>query len=384
MRGNQIDRRRFLRLSSGLAATAVLADGLWSKALAASVESGPGPYGSLRPADENGIMLPQGFSSRVVAQANARVPGTQHTWHIFPDGGATFAGPQGEYVYVSNSEVQFVGGVGAIRFSAAGQVLDAYSICSGTNKNCAGGKTPWGTWLTCEEVSQGGVLECDPFAANSQVRRDALGRFTHEAVAVHPTSGLLYLTEDQPDGCLYRFAPTRLGDLSAGELQVASVSSSGEVVWYEVPQPGGSSFQPTRRQVPEASHFNGGEGIVYSAGRVYFTTKGDNRVWEYDPGREQLGVLYDAREDPGRQLTGVDNITASSAGDLVVAEDGGNMELVLITTGGTASALLRVVGQDDSELTGPAFDPSGTKLYFSSQRGGRSGQGITYEVSGPF
>ncbi|MFM8409977.1 MAG: translocation protein TolB, partial [Alphaproteobacteria bacterium] len=72
----------------------------------------------------------------------------------------------------------------------------------------------------------------------------------------------------------------------------------------------------------------------------------------------------------------------SAWGDVVVAEDGGNMELVLITPDGGASALLRVTGQDESEIAGPAFDPSGTRLYFSSQRG--DGAGITYEVSGPF
>jgi secreted PhoX family phosphatase len=98
----------------------------------------------------------------------------------------------------------------------------------------------------------------------------------------------------------------------------------------------------------------------------------------------RLSVLYDANLDPGRQLTGVDNIAASSGGDLVVAEDGGNMELVLLTAQGEAAPLLRVVGQDGSELTGPAFDPSGTRLYFSSQRGGPAQLGITYEVTGPF
>jgi secreted PhoX family phosphatase len=117
---------------------------------------------------------------------------------------------------------------------------------------------------------------------------------------------------------------------------------------------------------------------------VYFTTKGDNRVWEYDPVNERISVLYDASSPSGGILTGVDNVEASGGGDLFVAEDGGNMELVLITPDNTASAFLRVSGQAGSEITGPAFNPAGTRLYFSSQRGGSNGRGVTYEISGPF
>jgi secreted PhoX family phosphatase len=115
---------------------------------------------------------------------------------------------------------------------------------------------------------------------------------------------------------------------------------------------------------------------------VYFTTKGDNRVWDLDTREDRLTVLYDAALDPTMQLTGVDNVTAGRSGDLLVAEDGGNMELVIITPGGVVAPLLRVVGQDGSELTGPAFDPTGRRLYVSSQRG--AGLGITYEIAGPF
>ena len=85
-----------------------------------------------------------------------------------------------------------------------------------------------------------------------------------------------------------------------------------------------------------------------------------------------------------KQLGGVDNVTVARNGDVVVAEDGGNMELVLLQPGGLpALALLRIEGQPGSEITGPAFDPSGKRLYFSSQRGS-DGRGITYEVRGPF
>jgi secreted PhoX family phosphatase len=115
---------------------------------------------------------------------------------------------------------------------------------------------------------------------------------------------------------------------------------------------------------------------------VYFTTKGDNRLWHLDTRESSLTVLYDAALDPTMQLTGVDNVTHSRGGDLFVAEDGGNMELVMLTPNGVVAPLLRVVGQAGSELAGPAFDPTGRRLYVSSQRGG--GSGITYEIRGPF
>jgi secreted PhoX family phosphatase len=94
--------------------------------------------------------------------------------------------------------------------------------------------------------------------------------------------------------------------------------------------------------------------------------------------------LYDASSPSGGILTGVDNISATSSGDLYIAEDGGNMELVLITPDNQSAAFLRVMGQSGSELTGPASSPDGTRLYFSSQRGGSNGRGIAYEIRGPF
>lgn len=374
-----------MRLASGLAAGALASNSLWSKAFAAPVVSIPsGPYGALRSADANGIRLPTGFTSRVIARASSKVAGTNYTWHRAPDGGATFGTSDGGWIYVSNSEYD-PGGVGAVRFSAAGVITNAYAICTGTRSNCAGGATPWGTWLTCEEYSGGRVWECNPQSANSQVVRPALGSFKHEAAAVDPGTGYVYLTEDETNGRFYRFRPSIASNLSAGVLEVARVSS-GVVTWSVVPRPNPSSptSDPTRLQVSTSTAFNGGEGIVYSQGILYFTTKGDNKIWEYDPANERISVLYEANNPSGGILTGVDNIYASGSGDLFVAEDGGNMELVLIAPDNTASAFLRVTGQSSSEITGPAFNPAGTKLYFSSQRGGSNARGITYEISGPF
>ncbi|MGH9247250.1 MAG: alkaline phosphatase PhoX [Acidimicrobiales bacterium] len=372
-------RREFVRAT--LVGGGVLAlGGSWSPLLGAGVSAAAdSPYGPLRPPDGNGLALPAGFTSRVIATTGQRVPGSRYRWHAAPDGGATFAMPDGGWVYVSNSEVaERGGGVGMVRFDSGGAITDARSILTGTIRNCAGGPTPWGTWLSCEEYPMGRVWECDPEGESPAVVRPAMGRFNHEAAAVDPVRGFVYLTEDRPDGGLYRFRPNAYPDLSAGRLQILT-ETGGVLRWRRVPDPSASQTE-TRYQVPDTKRFNGGEGAWWATGRVWFTTKGDNRVWFYRPRTNRLVIRYDASTAPSPFLSGVDNLTvASTSGDVFVAEDGGNMEICLLVAGG-AAPFLRLTGVSGSEMTGPAFDPSGTRLYFSSQRN----PGRTYEVTGPF
>ena len=143
---------------------------------------------------------------------------------------------------------------------------------------------------------------------------------------------------------------------------------------------------PTRHQVPESTPFNGGEGTSYDNGFVYFTTKGDNRVWAYDIQASSLSVVYDRTTASAPILSGVDNLAVNGLGDLLVAEDGGNMEIVVITAAGDVLPLLQVIGHQGSELTGPAFTSDLSRLYFSSQRGASNSNtdGRTYEIVGPF
>ncbi|MEZ4260615.1 MAG: DUF839 domain-containing protein [Polyangiaceae bacterium] len=347
-----------------------------------------GPLGA---PDALGVRVAAGFTARVVAETGkAPVPGKPYVWHTAPDGGATFPAPDGGWIYVSNSEVPFVGGVGALRFDASGALVDAYRILDKTQANCAGGPSPWGTWLSCEEIPKGVVHECDPRGERPAVVRPALGTFRHEAVAFDPVRHHVYLTEDEPDGALYRFTPLGLNkhgfaNLAEGALEVAVVATDGAVSWKRVPEPSFTGDVATRAQVPDATKFDGGEGIWWHEGVLYFTTKGDNRVWALDTAAQRMSTLYDAAKQTDALLTGVDNVTVSCCGDVLVAEDGGDMQVVAILPSGQAKALLQVTGHDKSEITGPAFDPSGTRLYFSSQRGvGNNGVGITYEVSGPF
>ncbi|MCQ4197032.1 PhoX family protein [Streptomyces parvulus] len=382
-----MDRRTLLR-TAVVGGSAVLGGTLWrGAAYAAPAQPGSGPYGALGSPDANGLRLPAGFTSRVIARSGQKVAGTSYTWHSAPDGGACYADGSG-WIYVSNSEVNPSGGASAVRFSSAGAVTSAYGVLSGTRQNCAGGRTPWNTWLSCEEVDRGYVYETDPWGVKAAVRRDAMGRFKHEAAAADPVRRVVYLTEDVTDGCFYRFRPTTWGDLSAGTLEVlvAGSATSGPVTWARVPDPSGATA--TRGQVSGAKRFNGGEGCYYADDTCWFTTKGDNRVWQYNASAGTIELAYDDSlvTSGTAPLTGVDNVTGSSSGDLFVAEDGGNMEICVITPNDVIAPFLRIDGQSGSEITGPAFSPDGTRLYFSSQRGtsGSSSGGITYEVRGPF
>ncbi|MFF9910503.1 PhoX family protein [Streptomyces sp. NPDC013457] len=384
-----MERRSFLRGAViGTSAAAFGGTLMRGAAYAAPAQPGAGPYGALGPADANGILLPSGFSSRVIARSGQTVPGTSYTWHNAPDGGACFADGSG-WIYVSNSEINPGGGASAVKFGSTGNVTGAYRILSGTRTNCAGGKTPWNTWLSCEEVSLGYVYETDPYGVNAAVRRAAMGRFKHEAAAADPVRKVVYLTEDETSGCFYRFIPTTWGDLSSGTLQVlvAGTATSGSFTWQNVPDPDGSPTA-TRSQVSGSKKFNGGEGCHYANDTVWFTTKGDNRLWQLNLTTNTYELAYDDSlvSGGGAPLTGVDNVTGSSSGDLFIAEDGGNMEICIITPDDVVAPFLRISGQSGSEITGPAFSPDGRRLYFSSQRGtsGSSSGGITYEVTGPF
>jgi secreted PhoX family phosphatase len=341
--------------------------------------------------DANGLLLPEGFTSRVLAVAGQPVAGTGYVWPPFPDGGATFVDPEvkGGWYYVANSEspASIGGGVSAMRFDPDGEIVDAYRLVGDTNLNCAGGATPWDTWLTCEEVEGGRVLECDPTTPNSGQDRPALGRFVHEAACVDAKDRRLYLTEDRPDGLFYRFTPDQWPELDAGLLEAAVVDDAGAVAWRTVPDPGAAST-PIRAQGFGATPFNGGEGVVSGdtpdGRRVWFSTKGDDVIRELDPAAGTMREIY--RGTPATTLHGVDNLWWDEPSErLFVAEDGDDLQLVMLDRAGEGSPMVQAVGHDGSELAGPAMDPKHSTLYFSSQRGlAGTAAGITFAVTGPF
>ncbi|BCD95858.1 alkaline phosphatase PhoX [Marinagarivorans cellulosilyticus] len=332
--------------------------------------------------------LPKGTTLRIVAKSSQQPAAkSNYLWHGAPDGGACFSTPDGGWIYVSNSEMpNNTGGCGAIRFNQKADIVDAYSILQNTTRNCAGGVSLWNTWLSCEETDTGLVYECDPLGQKPARALPALGSFNHEAAAMDPTTGHVFLTEDKPDGCLYRFTPKKPGDLSQGTLEVGVIKNKAlTLTWQAIPDPSAKKL-PVRYQIKQAARFRGGEGIVYHNGSVFFTTKIDNRVWSLALDNYSLGVVYDASHFLSPVLTGVDNIEVSQNGQLLVAEDGGNMQIAALTPNGGAVPLITLHNQKASEITGPAFSPDGSKLYFSSQRGfnGKSENGITYELSLPW
>jgi secreted PhoX family phosphatase len=401
-------RRELIRAGTLAGGALALGPGFW-EALARPARRARSPYGHLvSTPDANGIRLPEGFSSRLIARGNEPVGDTGYLWHVFSDGASTFRAGDGGWILVSNSEIPTPvelpidppvgdpgdGGASAIRFHRDGGIVDAYRILSDTSSNCAGGATPWGTWLSCEETESGRVWECDPAGENEPQVRDPLGVFSHEAVCVDPERGHVYLSEDDAAGGFYRFTPTRKDDLSEGVLKVADRRSGGHVRWIEVPDPSAATA-PTREQVPEMTRFRRGEGIWFDSDRVYLATTGDSRIWSYNVNTRRMRVIYDAEKIKRPPLREVDNITVSRSGDLFVCEDTGDPDGIdiAIITPGPGRRVARFLKLDAprhgapntearSEVAGVCFNPRGDRMYLASQRANVFGE--VYEVTGPF
>jgi uncharacterized protein len=388
-----VRRRELIGMGIGGVAAVSLGAAFWDD-LFGSAESRPlrrgRGYGPLGPPDENGVRLPQGFRSRVVARGDEVVPGTGYRWHIASDGMASFPDDGGGFVLVSNSE-DFEGGVSALQFGRDGRVEDAYRILSGTTQNCSGGGTPWGTWLSCEEVEEGRVWECDPSGRRRAVAHPAMGIFKHEATAVDAADRRVYLTEDLIDGGLYRYTPAEWPDLSEGLLEIARVRD-GAVEWAELPDPL-ARRERTRRQVEDSAQLERGEGVWLDGHTLYVATTADHRVHAYDTRRERIEVVYDGLASRSAPLLRVDQLTGSRAGEVFVCEDlaSDEIDMGVIDRNRRVSKFLSVTGpqHERSELTGVTFDPSGRRMFFASQRAfpksdAEPGPGAIYEVRGPF
>jgi secreted PhoX family phosphatase len=373
-----IKRRQFIQhVSSGLA---MLGLGV----LPASCGGG-----SNRKAEkESRILVPAGTTPRIIARSNHPVlPGNSRNWHLRPDGGGVMALNDGGWLYVSNSEIDNAGGsVGVLRFDSNANITDYYSILENTYRNCSGTMSPWDTWFSCEEIDRGSVWECDPLDIVPPVQRLALGVFKHESACIDPITFQIYLTEDQPDSRFYRFTPDSISSgtdqiAAQGQLAVASVVN-GMVDWLPILDPLAINTE-TRYQQPASTAFDGAEGITYFDGVFYFTTKGDNRIWAYTPMTEQLVKHIDA----DGFIDSVDDITPTAGGDLLVAEDGAKTRIVNFPADSTTPlTMVQVLNHEKSEITGLAFNPTQTRLYFNSQRGstGDSRDGISFELRGDF
>ncbi|GDX98903.1 dTDP-glucose 4,6-dehydratase [Phycisphaerae bacterium] len=459
-------RRHFLQrgiaFSAGFAGLAMLSRER-NAAFASLVEdvarSGIG-YGPLVK-DALGVLdLPAGFTYSVVSRRGdvmadgLFMPGQ-------PDGMASFPGPEGLTLIVCNHELEagsakrgpfgeqneLLGKVdpsklfdiGSKRPSLGGCTTIVYDTKSqrkirefasllGTNRNCAGGPTPWGSWLTCEEDvankgdegalrNHGYVFEV-PASAEMKLT-DAvpireMGRFKHEAVALDPRTGTVYLTEDIEHGLIYRFTPKEPGKLyKGGKLEammwrakpgldtsnrkagsdVIGVGTKIEVEWV--------ALENVDRDTDDlrvdgfragAMRFARGEGMWWGHDSVYFaaTTGGvaqKGQIWRYMPDASNAakGVLeLFVEPNDGHLIENADNLTVSPWGDLIVCEDsvGGDVEpgnrLVGITKDGQPYVFARNAASE-SEFAGVNFSPDGTTMFVNIQ-----GNGLTLAIMGPW
>lgn len=420
-------------------------------------------------ADPNGILdLAKGFSYRIVSRAGTlmsdgfRVPGAH-------DGMAAFPGKDGRIILVCNHELApsaqgqgAFAGVGEHLFAAVreklydqgggstpgaggttttifnprtGETERQHLSLAGTEFNCAGGPTPWGSWLSCEEcfempgpgISNFRIVRRDqphgyvfevPASAEGLVEPQpikAMGKFEHEAVAVHPASGIVYMTEDRHHSLFYRYIPNVPGELhEGGRLQAVAidgmesfathnwgrdpdvpVSAPFKTRWIDLEDTDSVKNDLRRRGAAAgAAMFARGEGLCTDGEEFFFTCTIGGRarlgqVFHYRPSpfegtdREQDSpgrLTLIAEADDESLLRNCDNITMAPWGDLIVCEDDEHHHcgLVGIRPDGSQYQLADNV-YSESELAGACFAPDGKTLFVNIQY-----PGMTVAITGPW
>ena len=453
MRIARPDRRRFLATAG-----AFLGAGPFHALACRIAETGGAPeahesaaadvgYGPLSPVADGTtglplLHLPPGFRYVTFGWTGDPLDGGLVTpaWH---DGMAAFPAANGLVRLVRNHElrdgVAFAprplydpnggGGTTTLDFDpATGELAGAHASLTGTAVNCAGGPTPWGSWLTCEEtvlgpggdpdyeLPHGYIFEvpADGAAGATAEPYRAMGRFVHEAIAIDPATGIVYETEDQRAAGLYRFLPEQPGNLAGGgRLEMLAIDGApgydtrtGQTAgtWHPVtwapiadPDPTEIASDSLYRQgiAGGAATFARLEGIWHGGGRIYIvsTSGGDadaGQVWEYDPAGERILLLF---ESPGTDVLDMpDNITVSPRGGLVLCEDGPTENYVrgLTLDGGifpfaknnvVLEGERNAIAGDfrDREFAGAVYSPAGDWLFVNVQT-----PGITCAITGPW
>jgi secreted PhoX family phosphatase len=422
-------------------------------ALATPGANGMLGYGPLVPDPKGILALPRGFSYKIVAETGVTLLDSGQPTPADPDGTASFRRRPGSgSVLVNNHEVgggeenpvpplpgftydpMAGGGTTNIEVDRDGNRVREYVSLAGTHNNCAGGVTPWGTWLTCEETEaragargysgpltkdHGYVFEVHPHDQSANMDPTpikALGRFPHEAVVVDPKTEQMYLTEDagNPNGLLYRWTPPKVrgglrrpGQLAefsetdgafdamraldrgthVPDLSVATeIGTTYRVEWVAVPDRDAKTVstrsQAYARPITRSRKL---EGMWWADGGAYFVAsfartedgsaaQHDGQVWFLDPKRStvelRLRFAYTPTDQDGDQ-DGPDNITVSPFGGVMIAEDGdGAQHLVGATDDGRAFFFARNDTAAQSEFCGPNFSPDRRTLFVNIQGDG--------------
>ncbi|MEM8922063.1 MAG: alkaline phosphatase PhoX [Actinomycetota bacterium] len=448
-RAADLGRRRLLQLLvgggigavvAGFAITRLLDDGDPLGAIdGLTTDPSRGGYGRLTPAGDR-LALPPGFTYRELSVDGQMMADGRPTPPA-PDGMTALAGADGTVRLLRNHELErwadsptesaydAVAGGGVTRVVVnpdTRELLEDHVALAGTVRNCSGGPTPWGSWLSCEETllglpggydrPHGYVFDvaADGEGPVDPIPLTALGRFAHEAVAVDLQRGVVYETEDdRPDAGFYRFVadapagPDGRLDLGQGRLQALAVdgdpatslhnvvraATAFPAVWVDVDDPDpdveGGTTVFGQAVASGAARFRRLEGCAIEDGVVWFTStdggQGNGQIWRYAPDDDERGTLTMVYAAPNANvLDGPDNIVVSPQGALVICEDNGRdfNRLVALGPDGLLVPLAINIG-DSQELAGATFSPDGRTLFLNAQ-GGEGIQGRTFAIWGPW